>query len=211
MIEVGLTSAGAFIRKATGNLNAAKRHEDLDYVPQGIIYRNRYVFHRSYLEMEKLFKIYVYEEGDPLMFHNGPCRSKYSTKGRFIHQMEIEKHFKTKDPDKAHAYFLPFSVVMMAAYLKDAKHHEEKHIGQTVVENDNVISIKYPYWNQSLGVDHFILSCHDWESMKFARKSISDADISPVAADEEDDLYSYILSFHSSVPSDLIDSMDIIY
>ncbi|KAF6156491.1 hypothetical protein GIB67_011292 [Kingdonia uniflora] len=66
MIEVGLASARASIRKATRNLNATERHGDPDYVPQVTIYRNAYVFHRSYLEMEKLFKIYVYEEGDPL-------------------------------------------------------------------------------------------------------------------------------------------------
>ncbi|KAF6153865.1 hypothetical protein GIB67_001098 [Kingdonia uniflora] len=162
MIEVGLTSARASIRKATRNLNVTERHEDPDYVPQGAIYRNAYVFHRSYLEMEKLFKIYVYEEGDPPMFHNGPCRSIYSTEGRFIHQMEMEKHFRTKDPDKAHVYFLPFSVVMMVAYLYDAKHHDVKHIGQTVVDYVNVIAGKYPYWNRSLGADHFMLSCHDW-------------------------------------------------
>ncbi|KAF6150296.1 hypothetical protein GIB67_033995, partial [Kingdonia uniflora] len=34
IIEVGLTSARASIRKATGNLNATERHEDPDYVPQ---------------------------------------------------------------------------------------------------------------------------------------------------------------------------------
>ncbi|KAF6166746.1 hypothetical protein GIB67_005622 [Kingdonia uniflora] len=133
MIEVGLTSARASIKKATRNMNATERHEDPDYVPQGAIYKNAYVFHRSYLEMEKLLKIYVYKEGDPPMFHNGPCRSINSTKGRFIYQMEMEKHFRTKDPDKAHVYFLPFSVVMMFAYLYDAKHHEVKHIGQLLI------------------------------------------------------------------------------
>ncbi|KAF6159485.1 hypothetical protein GIB67_032256 [Kingdonia uniflora] len=93
-----------------------------------------HVFHRSYLEMEKLLKIYVYEEGDPPMFHYGPCRSIYSTEG---------------------------SVVMMVAYLYDAKHHDIKHIGQTVIDYVNVIAGKYPYSNRSLGADHFMLFCHD--------------------------------------------------
>jgi len=43
---------------------------------------------RSYLEIEKLFKIYVYQEGEPPMFHDGPCKSIYSTERRFIHEME---------------------------------------------------------------------------------------------------------------------------
>ncbi|KAF6134518.1 hypothetical protein GIB67_028539 [Kingdonia uniflora] len=61
MIEVGLTSARASIRKATGNLNAIERHEDPDYVPK----------------------------------------------------------------------------VMMVAYLYDAKHHDIKHIGETVIDYVN--------------------------------------------------------------------------
>ncbi|KAF7140828.1 hypothetical protein RHSIM_Rhsim06G0180400 [Rhododendron simsii] len=88
-------------------------HEDPDYVPRGPIYRNANAFHRSYLEMEKLFKIYVYEEGELPMFHTGPCRSIYSSEGRSIMEMEKGKFYRTKDPDEALVYFLPFSVVMM--------------------------------------------------------------------------------------------------
>ncbi|KAF6167971.1 hypothetical protein GIB67_020541 [Kingdonia uniflora] len=43
--------AQASIRKATGNLNAIERHEDPDYVPEGTIYRNAYVFHRGQVHL----------------------------------------------------------------------------------------------------------------------------------------------------------------
>jgi len=47
--------------------------------------------------MEKLFKVYVYEEGEPPVFHDGPCRSIYSTEGRFIYSMEMESRLRTRD------------------------------------------------------------------------------------------------------------------
>lgn len=112
--------------------------------------------------MEKLFKIYVYEEGEPPMFHDGPCKSIYSTEGRFIHEMERSNTYKTKDPEKALVYFLPFSVVMMVAHLYVPGAHEINAIGHSIVDYISIISHKYPFWNRSLGADHFMLSCHDW-------------------------------------------------
>lgn len=113
--------------------------------------------------MERLFKIYVYEEGDPPIFHNGPCKSIYSTEGRFIHEMEMDNNiYKTTDPDEALVYFLPFSVVMLVQYLYTADSHNTDSIGRAVIDYVNVISDKHPFWNRSLGADHFMLSCHDW-------------------------------------------------
>lgn len=112
--------------------------------------------------MEKVFKIYVYSEGEPPIFHNGPCRSIYSTEGRFIHQMEKGNLFRTKDPNEALVYFLPFSVVVMVQYLYVPGAHHMHPIGRTVADYIDVISSRHPFWNRSLGVDHFMLSCHDW-------------------------------------------------
>lgn len=114
--------------------------------------------------MEKLFKIYVYEEGDPPIFHNGPCKSIYSTEGRFIHEMEKGNNYRTHDPEEALVYFLPFSVVMMVHYLYVPDSHDTKAIKLAVTDYINVISDKHPFWNRSLGADHFMLSCHDWVS-----------------------------------------------
>lgn len=114
--------------------------------------------------MEKLFKVYVYEEGEPPIFHQGPCRSIYSTEGRFIHELEKGASYRTKDPDQALVYFLPFSVVMMVQYLYEPGTFNTDAIGRAVVDYIDVISNKHPYWNRSLGADHFMLSCHDWVS-----------------------------------------------
>ncbi|KAI3889224.1 hypothetical protein MKX03_006456 [Papaver bracteatum] len=159
-IELGLARARILIKGASRSRSTTQN--DRDYVPQGAIYKNAYSFHRSYIEMEKKFKIFVYEEGELPIFHDGPCKSIYSTEGLFIHQMEMNNHFRTKNPDEAHVFFLPFSVVRMVQYLYVPDSHEIKSIGRTVVDYVDVVARKYPYWNRSTGGDHFMLSCHDW-------------------------------------------------
>lgn len=116
--------------------------------------------------MEKLFKVYVYEEGEPPVFHDGPCRSIYSTEGRFIYNMEMDgSRMRTRDPDRAHVFFLPFSVANMVKTIYEPDSHDMNPIRRTVTDYIGVVSSKYPYWNRSLGADHFMLSCHDWVSV----------------------------------------------
>ncbi|GMJ00336.1 hypothetical protein HRI_003702800 [Hibiscus trionum] len=161
-IEAKLARVRSVIKQAALVRNLTSTHQDPDCVPQGPIYRNANAFHRSYLEMEKLFKIYVYKEGEPPIFHNGPCRSIYSSEGRFIHELEKGEFYRTQDPDEALVYFLPFSVVMLVHYLYEPETSNTDAIGRAVVDYVDVIAGKHPYWNRSLGADHFMLSCHDW-------------------------------------------------
>lgn len=116
---------------------------------------------RSYLEMEKVFKIFVYKEGEAPLFHDGPCRSIYSSEGRFIYDLETNTQFRTSDPDIAPVHFLPFSITKMIHYLYEPKSFNLNPVKQIVVDYISVISNKYPNWNRSLGADHFLLSCHD--------------------------------------------------
>ncbi|KAK4797228.1 hypothetical protein SAY86_029554 [Trapa natans] len=161
-LEASLSRARSSIAEAALIRNLTSVHEDPDFVPRGPIYRNPNAFHRSYLEMEKLFKIYVYEEGEPPMFHNGPCKSIYSTEGMFINEMEKGNVYRTLDPGEAAVYFLPFSVVMMVQYLYEPGSHEINAIGRAVIDYIDIVARKHPFWNRSQGADHFMLSCHDW-------------------------------------------------
>ncbi|XP_058110032.1 probable glycosyltransferase At5g03795 [Magnolia sinica] len=162
-VEAGLAKARAVIREAALNGKLLSSPEpDPDYVPRGPIYRNPHAFHRSYLEMEKVFKIFVYKEGEPPLFHDGPCKSIYSMEGRFIHDMEMENQFRTRDPEQAHVRFLPFSITNMVHFLYQPKSFDLDPIKRTIVDYIDIISHRYPYWNRSFGADHFILSCHDW-------------------------------------------------
>ncbi|KAG8080969.1 hypothetical protein GUJ93_ZPchr0007g6299 [Zizania palustris] len=63
----------------------------------GPVYRNAYAFHRSYLEMEKVFKVYCTRKAAAGV-HDGPCRSIYSTEGRFIYGMEAETRCAPETP-----------------------------------------------------------------------------------------------------------------
>ncbi|KAL3502612.1 hypothetical protein ACH5RR_037061 [Cinchona calisaya] len=161
-LETMLSKARNSIRKAAENGSMTSKHEDAGYVPHGPMYRSANAFHRSYLEMEKNFKVYVYQEGEPPIFHDGPCRSIYSTEGRFIHEMEMGNFYRTKNPDEALVYFLPFSVVAMVQYLYEPGGHDRLAIGHTLADYIGLIAGKHPFWNRSLGADHFMLSCHDW-------------------------------------------------
>ncbi|KAK6259619.1 hypothetical protein SCA6_014093 [Theobroma cacao] len=161
-VEASLARARALIREAILNPNSTLDLQDLDYVPQGNIYRNAHAFHRSYLLMGKMFKIFVYEEGVPPLYHYGTGKNIYSMEGLFISMMEQDKKNRILNPDKAHVYFLSFSVVMILEHLFHLIIRDKAVMESTVVDYVRIISHKYPYWNRSIGVDHFMLSCHDW-------------------------------------------------
>lgn len=168
-VEIGLRRARAAIRKALlfhGNSTQNSRHRERetgdDYVPSGGIYRNAGVFHRSYREMEKHFKIFIYPEGEPPLAHTGPCKNLYTTEGRFIHELELGNQFVTSNPEKAHVHFLPLSITMMVTYIYKPLSYDLTPVRRVVSDYIDVISNKYPFWNRSMGADHFMLSCHDW-------------------------------------------------
>ncbi|GAU23133.1 hypothetical protein TSUD_305810 [Trifolium subterraneum] len=113
--------------------------------------------------MEKIFKVYVYPDGDLPIVHDGPCKDIYSIEGRFLHEMEhgVGK-FRTNDPNAAQVYFLPFSVTWMVKYLYTPFSYDMTPLKHFVSDYVKVISMRYPFWNRTRGADHFMLACHDW-------------------------------------------------
>ncbi|KAI4337300.1 hypothetical protein L6164_015733 [Bauhinia variegata] len=163
MLEEGLARARASIRSiAVSNHSSVISHSD-DYIPAGVVYRNPRLFYRSYLEMEKRFKLYVYPDGDLPITHDGPCKDIYSIEGRFIHELEHgDGRFRTNDAHGAHIFFLPFSVTWMVKYFYTTKIYDVSPLKRFVSDYVRVISTRYPFWNRSQGADHFMLTCHDW-------------------------------------------------
>ncbi|WOL14712.1 putative glycosyltransferase isoform X1 [Canna indica] len=47
-------------------------------------------------------------------------------------------------------------------YTSIANSHDMSPLTKTIADYINVIADRHPFWNRSLGVDHFMLSCHDW-------------------------------------------------
>ncbi|XP_039015982.1 probable glycosyltransferase At5g03795 [Hibiscus syriacus] len=113
-------------------------------------------------EMEKQFKVFLYKEGEPPVFHDGPCKSIYSMEGNFIYQMDVDSKFQTNDPHKAHVFYLPFSVAKMVRFVFPRDTCDFSPVRRTVVAYINLVAQKYPFWNRNHGANYFIVACHDW-------------------------------------------------
>ncbi|ERN18031.1 hypothetical protein AMTRI_Chr13g122340 [Amborella trichopoda] len=162
VIEAGLARARKAIKDAASNPNSSLINDPL-FSPDPQIFRNPAAFHRSYLEMENRLKIFVYKEGEPPLVHDGPCKNIYTIEGRFIHELELgTSSFLTKKPEQAHLYFLPLSVTQMVTYLYKPLSYDLTPLKRFVSDYVSLISSRHPFWNASLGADHFFLSCHDW-------------------------------------------------
>ncbi|KAK8472217.1 hypothetical protein PHAVU_002G145100 [Phaseolus vulgaris] len=120
-------------------------------------YHSPRVFKLNYEEMEKKFKVYIYPDGDPNTFYQTPRKltGKYSSEGYFFQNIR-ESRFRTENPDQAHLFFIPISCHKMRG--KGTSYENMTIIVQNYVES--LIS-KYPYWNRTLGADHFFVTCHD--------------------------------------------------
>ncbi|KOM32989.1 hypothetical protein LR48_Vigan01g254500 [Vigna angularis] len=119
--------------------------------------------------MVKRFKVWVYEEGEQPLVHDGPVNDIYAIEGQFMDEIDnYDKwsHFRTRNPEEAHVFYIPFSIANIVHYVYKPimKHsdYEPIRLQRLVEDYIGVVADKYPYWNRSEGADHFLLSCHDW-------------------------------------------------
>lgn len=103
------------------------------------------------------FKVYIYTDGDPKTYFQTPRKltGKYSSEGYFFQNIR-ESVFRTENPDEADLFFVPISCHKMRG--KGISYENMTIIVKDYV--DGLIS-KYPYWNRTLGADHFFVTCHD--------------------------------------------------
>ncbi|CAN1288430.1 Probable glycosyltransferase At5g03795, partial [Linum perenne] len=115
------------------------------------------IFKLNYAAMEENFKVYIYTDGDPKTFYQTPRKltGKYASEGYFFQNIR-ESKFRTKDPDQAHLFFIPISCHKMRG--KGTSYENMTIIVQNYVDS---LIVKYPYWNRTLGADHFFVTCHD--------------------------------------------------
>ncbi|KAF9603301.1 hypothetical protein IFM89_034650 [Coptis chinensis] len=121
------------------------------------LYHSPQVFKLNYEEMEKKFKVYIYPDGDPNTFYQTPRKltGKYSSEGYFFQNIR-ESMFTTNDPDEAHLFFIPIS-----AHKMRGKGTSYENMTVIVDGYVKLLMRKYPYWNRTLGADHFFVTCHD--------------------------------------------------
>ncbi|KAF3453755.1 hypothetical protein FNV43_RR04196 [Rhamnella rubrinervis] len=165
-IEYGLARARAAIREAVRSKNYVSQKKET-FVPRGPVYKNPHAFHQSHIEMVKRFKVWTYKEGEHPLVHLGPVNNIYGIEGQFIDEIESLKcPFKARNPEEAHAFFLPFSVANIIQFIykpiMSPADYNRDRLFHIVMDYIGVVAHKYPYWNRSNGADHFMLSCHDW-------------------------------------------------
>lgn len=103
--------------------------------------------------------MYPHKKNEP--FANVLLAVEHEPSGNYASESYFKKalyksHFITKDPKKAHLFYLPFSI----ASLRNDKRVGVGGIQDFVKEYVGEISKKYPYWNRSGGADHFYVACH---------------------------------------------------
>lgn len=145
-------------KQAIENAPFSTSEDDL-YAP---LYHNLSTFKKSYELMEQMFKIFIYEDGNRPLVHDGPMLGIYASEGRFIHQLQSNRQFVVKDPNKAQIFFLPYSVANLVIKMYVPDSHNMLPLTNFITDYVNSIASKYPFWNRSAGADHFFVSCHDW-------------------------------------------------
>ncbi|KAL9313449.1 hypothetical protein ACSQ67_018901 [Phaseolus vulgaris] len=140
--------------------NAPIINDDVNlYAP---LFRNVSRFKRSYELMERTLKVYVYREGAKPIMHSPYLLGIYASEGWFMKQMEASKQFVTKDPKKAHLFYLPFSSRMLEETLYVQNSHSSRNLVQYLKNYVDMIAGKHNFWNRTGGADHFLVACHDW-------------------------------------------------
>ncbi|XP_007042815.2 PREDICTED: probable glycosyltransferase At5g20260 [Theobroma cacao] len=129
----------------------------LEPLPETAIFHSPEVFKLDYAEMERRFKIFLYPDGDPNMYYHTPrsLSGKYTSEGYFFKNIR-ESRFLTNDPESAHLFFIPISCHKMRG-----KGLSYENMTRTVQEYVESLMVKYPFWNRTLGADHFFVTCHD--------------------------------------------------
>ncbi|PON97708.1 Exostosin-like [Trema orientale] len=151
------------------------------------LFRNVSLFKRSYELMEMILKVYIYPDGTRPIFHHPHLRGIYASEGWFMKLMEENKQFVTKEPEKAHLFYLPYSARQLEMALYVPESHNLKPLSTYLRNYVKKIAAKYPFWNRSHGSDHFLVACHDWgpytvnehkELSKNTIKALCNADLS---------------------------------
>ncbi|XP_051115293.1 probable glycosyltransferase At5g03795 [Andrographis paniculata] len=149
----------AFVRKDIENASRDSGDNPELYAP---LFRNVSTFMRSYEWMEQILKVYIYKEGEKPIFQEPHLSGIYASEGWFLRLMLANRHFVTKDPEKAHLFYLPYSARQLQMTLYVPGSHNLNPLIVFLRDYVNMLSSKYRYWNRTRGSDHFIVACHDW-------------------------------------------------
>ncbi|XAR70479.1 Xylogalacturonan beta-1,3-xylosyltransferase [Bertholletia excelsa] len=149
-----------YAKKEVDNISSVLDDPDPElYAP---LFRNVSIFQRSYELMEIILKVFIYQDGERPLFHVPQLQGIYSSEGWFMKLIEESQQYVTKDPERAHLFYLPYSArqLQMALYVPGS--HNVKRLSLFLRDHVNMLAAKYPFWNRTRGRDHFLVACHDW-------------------------------------------------
>ncbi|KAJ4951963.1 hypothetical protein NE237_028795 [Protea cynaroides] len=126
------------------------------------LFRNVSIFKRSYELMENILKVYIYPDGRRPIFHQPYLRGIYASEGWFMKLIKENRQFVSRDPKKAHLFYLPYSARQLEISLYVPDSHDLQPLSKYLRDYVNKIAAKYPFWNRTRGSDHFLVACHDW-------------------------------------------------
>lgn len=124
------------------------------------VYNNLYLFastfEANYEQMLSNFKIFIYPRkhhdfGSPEWCSNRTFRDISKPVAMFYESL-LTSSFTTDDPEEAHLFFVPFSI---DALRITSATHKSRFLRRYI----DGLRIEYPYWNRTLGADHFYVSC----------------------------------------------------
>ncbi|PIA57673.1 hypothetical protein AQUCO_00600421v1 [Aquilegia coerulea] len=131
-------------------------------------YLSSSLFLPNYQKMLQNFKIYIYNDINNQTTFPSNIESLF-------HTSLLESSFITKNPNEAHFFYLYFSP--SSSY---------KSISGKIKD----LQIQYPFWNRTLGADHFYLSCNgigyesDRNIVELKKNSVQISCFSPMKNDE---------------------------
>ncbi|XP_062202993.1 probable glycosyltransferase At5g03795 [Phragmites australis] len=126
------------------------------------LFKNVSQFKRSYELMERILKVYIYQDGRRPIFHTPPLSGIYASEGWFMKLLKESRRFVAADASKAHLFYLPYSSQQLRRTLYVANSHNLRPLAVYLRNFVRGLANKYPFWNRTRGADHFLVACHDW-------------------------------------------------
>ncbi|KAG8077353.1 hypothetical protein GUJ93_ZPchr0007g6423 [Zizania palustris] len=126
------------------------------------LFRNVSQFKRSYELMERILKVYIYQDGRRPIFHTPPLSGIYASEGWFMKLLKENRRFVAADAAKAHLFYLPYSSQHLRVSLYVPDSHNLRPLATYLRDFVKGLAAKYPFWNRTRGADHFLVACHDW-------------------------------------------------
>ncbi|KAM0895701.1 hypothetical protein ACQ4PT_023659 [Festuca glaucescens] len=126
------------------------------------LFKNVSQFKRSYELMERILKVYIYQDGRRPIFHTPPLSGIYASEGWFMKLLKESRRFVVADAARAHLFYLPYSSqhLRLSLYVPDS--HNLRPLSVYLRNFVKGLTAKYPFWNRTRGADHFLVACHDW-------------------------------------------------